>query len=227
VTRTTKFAMASYMLTWCSAFPVLAIALASGAQVPVPGNCATPVAERTSEVGCYVDANESLGELPAAPIFWHIYNFPTKAAAESAKPPHGTVVESFGVIRLYAIASVDWHPQAGQRVAVIGPLSIVPDRKYTARYMEATFAPGMAARAHEHSGPEAFYVVSGTQCLETSDGMTLSRAGESAVAPQGSFMTVRGVGKEVRRALVVVLHDTDQAWQSFASDWKPKGLCPE
>jgi quercetin dioxygenase-like cupin family protein len=184
------------------------------------------VAERTSEVGCYIDANESLGELPSEPIFWHIYNFPTQVAAESAKPPNGTVVESFGKIRLYAIAPAAWQPQAGERVAVIGPLLVLPGKQYTARYMEAAFTPGMAARAHEHSGPEAFYVVSGTQCLETSDGMTLSHAGDSAVAPQGSFMTVKGIGHEVRRALVVVLHDTAQPWQTFSSDWKPKGLCP-
>jgi hypothetical protein len=45
------------------------------------------------------------------------------------------------------------------------------------------------------------------------------------VAPQGLFMTVKGVGQEVRRALVVVVHNTAQPWQTFTSDWKPKGLC--
>jgi len=218
--------LAPYKLALVTLFLVLATSQRATAETQVPGSCATPVAERTSEVGCYVDANESLGDLPQEPIFWHIYNFPTRVAAESAKPPHGTVVESFGKNRLYAIATSDWHPNSGERVAVIGPLLVLPGKQYTARYMEAAFSPGMAARAHEHSGPEAFYVVSGTQCLETSDGMTLSHAGERAVAPQGSFMTVKGVGQEVRRALVVVLHDTAQPWQTFTSDWKPKGLCP-
>jgi len=225
VARMTINPLAPYVLTLATAFLVFAASHGLTAQGQVPGSCATPVAERTSEVGCYVDANEPLGELPTEPIFWHIYNFPTRAAADSAKPLHGTVIESFGKIRLYAIATSDWHPKSGERVAVIGPLVVLPGKQYTARYMEATFTPGMAARAHEHSGPEAFYVVSGTQCLETSDGMTLSHARESAVAPQGSFMTVTGVGQEVRRALVVVLHDTAQPWQTFTSDWKPKGLC--
>jgi quercetin dioxygenase-like cupin family protein len=192
----------------------------------IPGSCTTPVAERTTDVGCYVDANEVLGGLPTQPIFWHLYNYPTRAAAESAKPPHGTVVESFGKVWLYAIATAGWRPPAGQRIAVIGPLPISAGKQYTARYMEAVFTPGLHARAHQHSGPEAFYVVSGTQCLETSDGMTLSHAGESAVAPQGSFMTVTGVGQEVRRALVVVLHESSEPWQTLTSDWTPKGLCP-
>jgi hypothetical protein len=63
------------------------------------------VTERISEVGCYVDANEPLGELPTEPIFWHIYNFPSRAAADSAKPLHWTVIESFGKIWLYAMVS--------------------------------------------------------------------------------------------------------------------------
>ncbi len=215
-----------YQLALIAALLILAASDGSTAEAQVPGSCATPVAERTSEVGCYVDASELLGELPKGSIFWHIYNFPTRVAAESAKSPHATVVESFGKVWLYAIATSDWRPKSGERVAVVGPLLVEPGKQYTARYMEAAFTPGMAARAHEHSGPEAFYVVSGTQCLETSDGMTLSHPGESAVAPQGSFMTVKGVGQEVRRALVLVLHDTAQPWQTLTSDWKPKGLCP-
>src|SRR5258708_1754131 len=55
-----------------------------------------PVAERASEVGCYLDATELLGELPQVPLFWHLYNYPTRAAAEAAKGPRGTVVESVG-----------------------------------------------------------------------------------------------------------------------------------
>jgi quercetin dioxygenase-like cupin family protein len=212
--------------SWSGAIMTLAALISPTAWAQVPGGCTTPVGERTSAVGCYVDANEPLGELPKEPVFWHLYNYPTRAAAESAKPPHGTVVESFGKVWLYAIATTNWHPPTGQLVAVIGPLPISVGKQYTARYMESVYTPGMRARVHQHSGPEAFYVVSGTQCLETSDGMTLSHAGESAVAPMGSSMTVKGVGEEARRALIIVLHDSSQPWLTFTSDWTPKGLCP-
>ena len=214
------------LLSWSIACLGIAASYGFDATPQVPGTCTTPVTERTSDAGCYVDANESLGELPTQPVYWHIYNFPTRVAAEAVKPLHGTVIESFGRVWLYAIAIADWHPTSGQRVAVIGPLGIVAGKHYTARYMEAAFTPGMRARAHEHSGPEAFYVVSGTQCLETPDGIVLSHAGQSAVAPQGAFMTVKGVGQEVRRALVVVLHDSEQPWQTLTNQWTPKGLCP-
>ena len=94
--RITINLLAPYVLTLATAFFVFAASHGSTAQAQVPGSCATPVAERIIEVGCYVDANEPLGTLPTEPIFWHIYNFPTRAAADSAKPLHGTVIESFG-----------------------------------------------------------------------------------------------------------------------------------
>lgn len=193
----------------------------------VPGRCEVAVSERTSDVGCYLSASEMLDELPPVPLFWHLYNYPTRAAAESAKGAHGTVVESFGKIWLYNIAGSDWRPSSGERVAVIGPLRITPGKRYTARYMEATFTPGMRAAVHRHSGPEAWYLVSGTQCLETPDGATVARAGEGAVVPEGPPMALSSVGTETRRSVLLVLHDRSQPWITMASDWKPKGLCPK
>src|SRR5215208_6690711 len=70
----------------------------------VPGGCNTPVSQRTSEIGCYLVATEVLGALPQGPLFWHLYVYPTRAAAEAAKEPHGTVVESFKKVWLYTIA---------------------------------------------------------------------------------------------------------------------------
>jgi len=110
----------------------------------VPGGCNTPAGERTAEVGCYLDATELLGELPQVPLFWHLYNYPTRAAAEAAKGPRGTVVESFERVWLYTIAEAGWHPSSGARVAVIGPLSTDAGKQYTARYMEAF--SGLACR---------------------------------------------------------------------------------
>jgi quercetin dioxygenase-like cupin family protein len=208
--------------------PLLAaLALITQASAQIPGACSTPVGERTSEVGCYLDATEALGTLPQVPLFWHLYNYPTRPAAEAVKAPHGTVVESFGKVWLFTIAEAGWHPASGDRVAVIGPLRTIAGQQYTARYMEAVFKPGMQARTHQHSGPEAWYLVSGAQCLETPEGITVVHAGDSAVVPEGPPMSLRSVGTEMRRSLVLVLHDTSQPWQTFTSEWRPKGLCPK
>ncbi|MGH8240788.1 MAG: hypothetical protein ACREXP_27750, partial [Steroidobacteraceae bacterium] len=154
----------------------------SWAQLPgtrVPGGCDVPVAARTKEVGCYLTATETLGQLPAGELFWHLYEYPTRAAAAAAKPQSfGTVAESLGKVWLYVIAARQWRPAAGQRVAVLGPLRVQPAAQYTARYMEAVFPPGMQTSVHTHSGPEAWYILSGAQCLQTPDTQTITRAGQ-------------------------------------------------
>jgi quercetin dioxygenase-like cupin family protein len=193
----------------------------------VPGGCNMPVSLRTSEVGCYLTATEVLGALPQGALFWHLYLYPTRAAAEAAKGQRGTVVKSFEKVWLYTIAESEWHASSGERVATIGPLPISAGKQYTARYMEAVFPPGMRAAIHRHSGPEAWYLVSGTQCLETPEGITVARAGEGAVVPEGPPMVLSSVGTETRRSVLLVLHDTSQPWITMASDWKPKGLCPK
>lgn len=93
----------------------------AAAQLPgsrVPGGCDVPAAARTSESSCYLTAIENLSDLPAEDLFWHLYQYPTRAAAESAKPRlMGTIAESFGKIRLYIIAPETWAPPSGQRIA--------------------------------------------------------------------------------------------------------------
>ena len=197
------------------------------ASAQVPGGCNTPAGQRTSEVGCYLSATEVLGALPQGSLFWHLYVYPTRGAAETAKGPRGTVVESFEKMWLYTIAESEWRAPGGERIATIGPLPISAGKQYTARYMEAVFTPGMSARIHRHSGPEAWYLVSGAQCLETPEGITVARTGEGAVVPEGPPMALSSVGTETRRSVLLVLHDTSQPWITMESDWKPKGLCPK
>jgi quercetin dioxygenase-like cupin family protein len=203
------------------------LATAGIASAQVPGRCETPVSQRTSEVGCYLTAIEVLGSMAPGPVYWHLYTYSTRAAAEAVKGPRGTVVESFGKIWLYTIAEEGWRPPAGERVAALGPFPTVAGKQYTARYMEAAFTPGMRAAIHRHSGPEAWYLVSGTQCLETPDGYTVAHAGEGAIVPEGPPMALSSVGAETRRSVLLVLHDTSQSWITMAHDWQPKGLCPK
>jgi quercetin dioxygenase-like cupin family protein len=206
---------------------VMALATIEPVSAQAPGGCNTPVSQRTGEIGCYFTASEVLDALPPGPLFWHLYHFPTHAAARAAKGPQGTVVESFGKIWLFTIADASWRPSDGERVAVIGPLPIGPATQYTARYMEAVFTPGMQGGPHRHSGPEAWYVLSGAQCLETPEGIIVARAGEGALVKQGPPMVIKSVGTETRRAGLLVLHDASQPWITPASEWKPTGLCPE
>src|SRR5215510_16069227 len=66
-----------------------------------------------------------LGVLPAGtPMYWHIYEYPTRAAAEAARGPRGTVADVFDRHWLYMIADGEWQPVAGKKIARIGPLDV-------------------------------------------------------------------------------------------------------
>jgi quercetin dioxygenase-like cupin family protein len=185
-----------------------------------------PVSERTAELGCWITAHAALGELPDQPIFWHLDTYPTHAEAEAVKGPRGAIVESLGKIWLLTIDVAGWRPAGGVRIAEIGPLPVNPDAKYSAQYMEAVFTPGMTAPAHRHSGPEAWYTLSGETCLETPEGRMVGRAGGShVIVPGGPPMHLTATGTETRRALVLILHDSAQPPTTPARDWTPKGLC--
>ena len=207
-------------ITW------LVMTLAMWDQAFAQGGCQQPISQRTTESGCWVTAKEALGQLPQRPIFWHLDTYPTRAAAETAKGPRGTVVESLGKVWLFTIAEAGWRPSGGMRAAEIGPLPISSDTEYTAQYMEAIFTPGMTAAAHRHSGPEAWYTLTGETCLETPEGKLVGRAGgEYVIVPGGRPMHLTATGTETRRSLVLVLHDSSQLPRTPAHDWTPKGLC--
>jgi quercetin dioxygenase-like cupin family protein len=187
-----------------------------------------PAIERTGELGCWIMVDAELGTLPQDPVFWHLDAYATRAEAETAKGSRGIVVESLGRVWLFTIDVAGWRPSGGERVAQVGPLPVEADISYSAQYMEAIFTPGMTAPAHRHSGPEAWYTLSGETCLETPEGIMVGRAGGShVIVPGGPPMHLTATGTETRRALVLILHDSTQPATTPASDWTPRGLCAE
>ena len=187
--------------------------------------CNETIAERKAELGCWQTSSEELGSLPRVPLFWHLYNYSSRAAAEKNKGLREAVVESFGKVWLFGIEGRGYRPSGGKRVAVIGPLTVDQDKKYTARYMEAVSTAGMQSTIHRHAGPEAWYMLSGAQCLETSNGIIVARVGHPAIVEGGPPMLLNTVGKSKRRAVVLVLHDSSQPWVNQASDWAPRSRC--
>jgi quercetin dioxygenase-like cupin family protein len=187
-----------------------------------------PVAERTSEVGCWIIASQSVGQLAKPETFWHLHAYATPAEAEAAKAASSIVVQSLGKIWLLTIADAEWRPSGGERIDVIGPLPIIAGQTYSAQYMEAIFTPGMVAPAHTHAGPEAWYTLAGETCLETPDGKQIGRAGgPPVIVPGGPPMHLTATGTEQRRALVLILHDSSQRATTPTPEhhWVPKGLC--
>jgi quercetin dioxygenase-like cupin family protein len=184
-----------------------------------------PVTQRTSEQGCYILVNDSIGVLPPGPLFWHIDKFGSRAAADAVKGSRGTVVEAYGAVWLMTIREAGWRASDGERIAQVGPLPTNPTAAYTAVYMETSFPPGPIAAPHTHPGPEAFYLLSGEQCVETPDGKLMTHAGESGVVRGDVPMALTATGTAQRRSLVLILHDSAHRATTPLDSWQPKGLC--
>jgi quercetin dioxygenase-like cupin family protein len=188
-----------------------------------------PVAERGGrEFGCFITARQELGRLPEAPpLYWHLDTFPTRAAAERARAPRSTVVESLGRIWLFTIAPEGWQPSSpGTRVARIGPLPLVAADSLAAVYMEGVFRPGMNTVVHRHAGVEAWFTLEGSMCLETPSGTMVQAANDTGVlVPAGVPMMLTGTGNRPRRSVVLILQDATKPRSTLAPDWTPRGLC--
>ncbi len=217
----------SSLLIGSIVFSLVLIAPAAVGQTEGTGGICIPVAERAArEFGCFIVATQAIGHLAPGRAFWHLSTFSTRSEAELVRGTQGTVVESLGRVWLLTIANAGWRPAGGTHVAEIGPLPVTPDVAYTAQYLEAVFRPGMKSIVHRHSGPEAWYTVAGKTCLETPGGTMVGVAGgRPVIVPAGPPMELTATGTNVRRALVLILHDSERPAFSPARDWSPKGLC--
>jgi len=171
-------------------------------------------------------ARRELPSLPAGQTFWFIDRFPSKAAAEKRAIATSVVVEAFGSTWLFTLQRAKWRPRGGKHVAEIGPLAVAPASTYSAEYLRSIFAPGATAPLHVHSGPEAFYAVSGDTCLETPDGVRIGRGrGNSLTIEAGSPMLLMAIGTAPRQGFALILHDSGQPATTLTHSWHPQGLC--
>lgn len=192
------------------------------------GTC-IPAAQRAGrDLGCFIVTEQRLGALDPARAYWHVTRFPTRPDADRAnvivRIP-GTVIDAFDFSWLLTITDSSWRPPGGDHVAVIGPLPITRGTAYSALYMEATMRPGMKSAIHRHSGPEVWYTLNGETCLETPAGTQVGRAGNPVIVPGGAPMELTATGTEIRRSIVLILHDTSRPPTTMESTWKPRGLC--
>lgn len=184
----------------------------------VPAGAARPA------YGCFNIARVDELTFRDSVVYWFLYSFPTRPAADAARTSTGVVIEEEGQVWLSELASVAPRAHVGMLVARVGPLVLPSAPTYTAVYSYAVMAPGQRSRVHTHPGPEGWYVLAGEQCLETSTGVFRGRVGETVVVPGNISMELYITGSVLRRALVVVVHDSRQP-RGTPSSWIPPGAC--
>ncbi len=204
-------------LVLCAAAPTTVFAQATSRPCAVPADGDHP------GPACLL-AQSDLGQLPAGDLYWHVTGFDDPAAANAAKGGDGTVTQAFGRYWLFAIGPKH-DPRPGE--TQVGPLPVTDrEGRFVAEYLQSTFAPGMTAPVHVHSGPEAFYVVSGDTCLESPDGAQVAHGpGSSLIIRQGPPMLLMATGTGLRRGFALILHDQTHPPTTLVHDWTPKGLC--
>ena len=182
-----------------------------------------PANGREGTPGCWV-----VGSIPVSPstgpLYWHVYEVESAGQLRQADP-QSRVIQAQGRMWIVAVAGEHWRAATGRHVASVGPLQLLSTKPHTASFMEATFTPGMASRIHTHPGPEAWVVLEGTQCLETPEGIVRGAAGEAMMVRGGIPMQLFGTGTSVRKALVLIVHPTDEPLGTTEKEWRPKGLC--
>lgn len=215
--RTTGFLRAALVfLLWASAVPAFAQATARP--------CADDPASERPGPACLL-ASRHIGAM-AGPIYWHIDQFDSLGAARAAQSGDGTVVDAYGKAWLFTLGPEGWKPVGGRRMARIGPLPITGTADLTADFLRSVFAPGQTAPLHVHSGPEAFYAMTGGTCLETPDGVQKATGPNNTLFIRGGPpMLLKAIGTEPRLGFALILHDSGLPPTTLIHDWTPKGLC--
>jgi Cupin domain len=183
------------------------------------------VPPRLSEFGCARLASIWVTRLPDPPLYWHLDAYATREAAAVHETEASAVVMAHDQVWLLTVAAKDWRRDAVRRVATVGPLAVPSARRYGLLFFEGVYTPGVTIFTHKHSGPEAFYLLEGEQCVETPAAVLRAGPGEGMVVPAATPMSVITTGTSPRRVLSLIVHDGDQPSTIEVRDWTPSGLC--
>lgn len=183
-----------------------------------------PAGERRPAFGCFNVGTVAGLKFDQPSVYWHLYAFGTRQAAEEARSATGIVVEEDGRAWLSEFGPRNTAPRGGEAIAIVGPLQLPAAKSYVAVLSYAVMRPGDSSRVHTHPGPEGWYVLAGEQCLETPAGADRARAGEAMTAPPNVPMELNVTGTALRRAFALVIHDSTQG-RGTPSAWQPSGAC--
>jgi quercetin dioxygenase-like cupin family protein len=215
---------------------IAAHSIAAGGQTPgvagaAPASSPTIACVDGSATGvigttpCTIFARRSIDQFPDGPVVWTLETFPTRADAERALTPTGAVVEAENKIWLLTVGSHRPAPAGGIRVAEIGPLPLPAAASYEIILAHVAVPPGARSAAHVQSGPEAWYVLSGSQCVETPDTVLHIEQGHGGIVPADTPLFLVATGTAIRRAFFVIVHDAARPFYTEIDTWKPRGMC--
>jgi mannose-6-phosphate isomerase-like protein (cupin superfamily) len=162
-------------------------------------------------------AEKRVTDLPNAPLFWRVENFPTLSEAQAASSPHSLAVEAFGKVWLFTLGQQGQASAGGVKIADIGPLPEVTAPEYLLRVNEGSGVPGSTTSVHTHPGSEAYYVLSGEASQKTPHGVSRISAGQTLAGHGGdTVMQFMNSGTTVVRYFALFVVDATKPFSSPA-----------
>jgi quercetin dioxygenase-like cupin family protein len=174
---------------------------------------------------CTIFARMTVHPFPTQRVMWMLERFPTRAAAEQARTPSGAVVEMDHGIWLLSVGAHRLSRQGVVPVAEVGPLPLPPATSYEILFAYVGVPAGARSAVHVQSGPEAWYVLSGSQCVETPTTVQHIAEGQTGFVPADTPLYLVATGTGVRRAFFVIIHDAARPFYTEINTWRPRGLC--
>jgi quercetin dioxygenase-like cupin family protein len=182
---------------------------------PTPG-------KRPADMPCAMIAMKTFRSLPSGELTWRVETFPDLSAARRAETPLSVVSEARGKVWLLTIGRKGTRTPGARFLTEVGPLPIPPAPEYEMIVLDGDLPPKSNVLVHTHSGPEAWYVLSGRQCLDLPGRAIRATAGEAMFAPAETPMRLNI--ETQRDAFFMVVHDKTKPWNTL-SDWKPHNVC--
>jgi mannose-6-phosphate isomerase-like protein (cupin superfamily) len=171
--------------------------------------------------GCQLVARPTVTRLPS-PLYWHLVAFPTREAAQVASRFTDVVTEAGGEVWLHRFGTERDVPAGGTRRGLVGPITPPRAAAFQLDLFYEVMPAGSRTAPHLHPGPEAWWVLEGTQCVATAKGAERTGAGEGTVGPAGNVARiVASTDVVARRAFALLIRDPVRPRQA-PSRWKPK-----
>jgi hypothetical protein len=175
-------------------------------------------AKAQQALGIKALAEKKVLQLPDGPLFWRIENFPTFAQAQAVAGLWGLAAESGGKVWLFRLGPASGSSARVSKVAEVGPLPRVVAPEYLLRINEATGPAGSITPVHTHPGSEAFYVLTGEQCIRTAHGVVRVAVGRPETGHGADTpMQVSSCGSTGLHALVMFVVDATKPFSSPAT----------
>jgi quercetin dioxygenase-like cupin family protein len=158
-------------------------------------------------------------------VVWTLETFPSRDAAERGVSGSEVVVVADGRAWVFTVGERRAHHPGATAIAALGPMPLPPAAGYEAVLAYLDVPPGSHSRTHTHSGPEAWYVLQGSQCVETPGSALRLAGGQGGFVPFDTPMYLAVTGTRMRHAFFLVVHDSARPWNTPIDSWRATGAC--